>query len=197
MKKKLRKIIVAVTAMVLSAISVTGMTVSADIADNSTDYVMGDVNADGKFTIADVILFQSWLMGSDVTLNNTQAVDFCEDGVLDVFDLCMMKSELINHNDSFIPCTATINDVFVDYVVVINTKQQYPERIWTAEDFKGVENIDVVLDATPPTWNGQVLYVLLKDCSKENVLKMIHEIESLNIEEICTVRPTSWEPGIE
>lgn len=135
-------------------------------------------------------------MGNDVTLDNFQAAEFCEDGVLDVFDLCMMKNELINNNDYFIPCPATIDDVFVGYAIVITIKKQYSKRVWTSEDFKGVENIDAVLDATPPTWNRQVLYILLKDCSKENVLKMIHEIENLNIEEIYTVRPTSWEPGI-
>lgn len=70
MKKQLKRIIVAFTATVLSAVSITGTTVSADIADNSTDYVLGDVNADDKFTIADVILFQSWLIGKDVTLDN-------------------------------------------------------------------------------------------------------------------------------
>lgn len=185
MKKSFKKMIVAVMSAVLSAVSITGMAVNADIT--------GDVNADGKFNIADVTLFQSWLMGNDVTLNNYQSADLCEDGILDVFDLCIMKKELLNNSDDFKPCTATINDVFVDYVVVATTKKQYPERIWTAEDFNGVENIDTVLDATPPNYDNQILYIMLKDCSKENVLKMIHEIENANIEEICTVSPTSWE----
>lgn len=185
MKTILKKIIVAVMSTVLSATSITGMAVSAD--------VMGDVNADGKFNVADVTLFQSWLMGNDVNLNNYQAVDFCEDGVLDIFDLCIMKKELLNSLDEFKPYTNTVIDVFVDYVVVVTMKQQYPKRVWTAEDFKGVENIDTVLDATPPAWSRQTLYILLKECSKENVLKMIHDIENLNIEEIYTVRPTSWE----
>lgn len=191
--KKFKKIIAAVTAIVLSAVGMAGMSVCADDADN---FVMGDANADGKFNIADVTLFQSWIMGKNVTLNNGQAVDFCNDGILDSFDLCMMKSELIANNspvDEFTPCTATIDDVFVDYAIVITMKQQYSKREWTAEDFKGVQNIDTILDATPPTWNRQILYVLLKDCSKENVLKMVHDIENLNIEEIYMVRPTSWE----
>ena len=97
MKNQLKRIIVAFIATVLTAVSITGTTVSADVADNSTDYVLGDVNADDKFTIADVILFQSWLMGNDVTLDNFQAAEFCEDGVLDVFDLCMMKKELLTY----------------------------------------------------------------------------------------------------
>ena len=177
-------------SILLTATALSPVYSSADSSDN----IMGDVNGDGKFTIADVTLFQSWLTGKDVTLDNYQAVDFCADGVLDIFDLCIMKKELLT--DNFKPCTNTINDVFVDYVVVVTMKQQYPKRVWTAEDFKGVENIDTILDATPPAWSRQTLYILLKDCSKENVLKMIHDIENLNIEEIYMVRPTSWEPGI-
>lgn len=54
--KKFKKIIAAVTAIVLSAVGMAGMSVCADDADN---FVMGDANADGKFNIADVTLFQS------------------------------------------------------------------------------------------------------------------------------------------
>ncbi len=187
MKKRFKKITASVMAVICCTAGVAVMNAGAD-------GIMGDVDSDGKFTVADVTLFQRWLMGNDVTLNNYQAADFCEDGVLDIFDLCMMKKELFT--DKFKPYTNTVIDVFVDYVVVVTMKQQYPKRVWTAEDFKGVENIDTVLDATPPACSRQTLYILLKECSKENVLKMIHDIENLNIEEIYMVRPTSWEPGI-
>lgn len=57
----------------------------------------GDVNADGSFSIADVVMLQKWILGiPDVTLPNWEAADLCEDGVLNVFDLCMMKRELIS-----------------------------------------------------------------------------------------------------
>lgn len=62
-----------------------------------TEPVKGDVNADGKFSVADVVMLQKWLICvHDVTLSNWKAADLCEDGVLNVFDLCMMKYELIN-----------------------------------------------------------------------------------------------------
>lgn len=57
MKKQSKRIITSVIATVLSAVGMIGVTVSADVVDNSSDNVMGDVNADGKFTIADVTLF--------------------------------------------------------------------------------------------------------------------------------------------
>ncbi|MDY3257238.1 MAG: bacterial Ig-like domain-containing protein [Ruminococcus callidus] len=64
------------------------------------EIVKGDVNADEKFDISDVVLLQKWLLGvSDVTIPNWKAADFCEDGKLNVLDLCMMKSKLI-YNDS-------------------------------------------------------------------------------------------------
>ena len=57
----------------------------------------GDVNADGKFDIADVVLLQKWLLAvPDTNLPNWKAADMYEDNKLDVFDLCMMKSKLIN-----------------------------------------------------------------------------------------------------
>lgn len=61
-------------------------------------YVMirGDVNADGAFDIADVVLLQKWLLAVPNThLPIWQAADLCEDNRLDVFDLCLMKRELI------------------------------------------------------------------------------------------------------
>lgn len=62
-----------------------------------TEPVKGDVNADGKFSVADVVLLQKWLLAVPGTeLADWKAADLCEDGVLNVFDLCMMKYELIN-----------------------------------------------------------------------------------------------------
>lgn len=61
-------------------------------------YVMlrGDVNADGTFDIADVVLLQKWLLAVPNThLPIWQAADLCEDNKLDVFDLCLMKREMI------------------------------------------------------------------------------------------------------
>ena len=164
--------------------------------------VEGDVNADGKFDISDVVLLQKWLLGvSDVTLPNWKAGDLCEDGKLNVLDLCMMKRKLVENMqsnpeviDEFTPCTATLGDDFVDYMLEVTIKQQYtsdPLKTWTAEDFKNVDNIKLVEDATPPISNRQILYITLENCSKENVLKMIKDIENLQIEEIMSVNPLS------
>lgn len=59
--------------------------------------LVGDVNVDGTFNISDAVLLQKWLLAvPDTHLANWKAADMCEDNKLDVFDLCMMKSKLIN-----------------------------------------------------------------------------------------------------
>lgn len=58
--------------------------------------ITGDVNADGKFDIADVVLLQKWLLAiPDVKLADWEAADLYKDNRLDVFDLCLMKRELL------------------------------------------------------------------------------------------------------
>lgn len=56
--------------------------------------VRGDVNADGTFSIADIIMLQKWLIGAgDIT--DIKAGDLYEDGKINIFDLSIMKQELI------------------------------------------------------------------------------------------------------
>ena len=60
------------------------------------EYLVGDVNADGTFDIEDVVLLQKWLLAVPNTdLKNWKAADLCKDDKLDVFDLCLMKRELL------------------------------------------------------------------------------------------------------
>ena len=63
---------------------------------DKTASVIGDCNADGKFNIADAVFLQKWLLAvPNVSLPDWKAADLCDDGVLNVFDLCMMKRELM------------------------------------------------------------------------------------------------------
>ncbi|MBQ8687276.1 MAG: glycoside hydrolase family 9 protein [Ruminococcus sp.] len=57
--------------------------------------LIGDVNADGTFTIADAIMLQKWLVCAG-DLTDRQAGDLCADGRINVLDLCRMKHELLN-----------------------------------------------------------------------------------------------------
>ncbi|MDD6086180.1 MAG: leucine-rich repeat protein [Oscillospiraceae bacterium] len=63
----------------------------------TTETVEGDVNNDGTFTIADVVLLQKWILTKpDATLKNWKAGDLCEDNIINVFDLCLMKQNIID-----------------------------------------------------------------------------------------------------
>lgn len=59
--------------------------------------IAGDVNADGAFTVADAVMLQKWLLNAG-GINNWYAGDLCEDEVLNVFDLCIMKRMLLSQN---------------------------------------------------------------------------------------------------
>ena len=57
----------------------------------------GDVNGDNVFGVADMLTLQKWLSGSaDVTMPDWTRADLCRDGQIDVFDLCMLRKQLIN-----------------------------------------------------------------------------------------------------
>lgn len=58
--------------------------------------VKGDVNADGEFTVADLVMMQKWLLG-DGNLTDWKAGDLCEDEIIDVFDLVRMRQEIIKN----------------------------------------------------------------------------------------------------
>ena len=55
----------------------------------------GDVNSDGKFNVADIVMMQKWLLCAG-DLTDWKAGDLCKDDRIDVFDLCLMKRLLIN-----------------------------------------------------------------------------------------------------
>ena len=54
----------------------------------------GDVNADGKFDISDAEALQKWLLSTKNSVKNADAGDLNGDGILDVFDLILMKNKL-------------------------------------------------------------------------------------------------------
>lgn len=57
--------------------------------------VSGDVNNDGEYTVADIVLLQKWILAvKDTKLENWKAADLNNDNVLDSFDLVMMRKLL-------------------------------------------------------------------------------------------------------
>ena len=89
--------------MLLPALS-SGNIVQAESSVDPLSMATGDVNADGDFDVSDVILLQKWLLAvPDTQLSDWKAADLCNDEVLDVFDLCLMKRTLIKGVDHGTP----------------------------------------------------------------------------------------------
>ncbi len=61
-----------------------------DVPSEDTE---GDVNGDGVFNIADVVMLQNWIVRNG-KLTNPEKADICKDSRIDIFDLCAMKTML-------------------------------------------------------------------------------------------------------
>ena len=71
---------------------------SSETSPQPSANLMGDVNNDGSFSIADVVMLQKWLTASpNSNLANWKNGDFTKDDRIDIFDFCLMKSELLKH----------------------------------------------------------------------------------------------------
>ena len=69
---------------------------SADIIFKLKFNPTGDINNDGEFNVADVVLLQKWLLAvPDTHLANWETADFCRDNNLDIFDLVLMRKALL------------------------------------------------------------------------------------------------------
>lgn len=56
--------------------------------------VMGDANGDGYLGISDAVTLQNYIIGKG-EIKNLSLVDFTDDGIIDSFDLCLMKKALV------------------------------------------------------------------------------------------------------
>lgn len=61
---------------------------------NSADEVIGDVNADGKFSVVDLVMMQKFLLNNG-ELTDWKAGDLCSDERIDVFDMVMMRQLIL------------------------------------------------------------------------------------------------------
>ena len=99
----MKKILTVISACVLASfVFLERHTYAAEMDKNDGlndaqyEFVAGDVNADGQFSVTDVVLMQKWLLAvPDTKLADWKAGDLCDDDKLDVFDLCLMKRALI------------------------------------------------------------------------------------------------------
>ena len=63
-------------------------------SDSGELTVSGDVNADGEFNAANLVLLQRWLLSKpDSELSDWKAGDLSENDRLDMFDMILMRRE--------------------------------------------------------------------------------------------------------
>lgn len=118
-------------------------TTTEEIVPLAGDIAMadGDINGDGTFGVSDVVLLQKWLLAvPDTHLANWWAADYNYDGRLDVFDLCLMKRELIQSRQT---SQTSLNDII--------TFQMSPSK-------EGVDDFLARADAPKGTYENDELY---------------------------------------
>lgn len=91
-KKQIFNKIIVCTALILASrnFALTG---------RSAENIKGDVNSDGKFSIADIVDFNKFILGNG-SPENLGAGDMNVDGQTDVFDLVMMRQELVSKSSA-------------------------------------------------------------------------------------------------
>ncbi len=104
-------VVVETTAATTTQPTVTTVTTTKPIETS----IIGDVNSDKQFNIADVVLMQKWIIKtSDIKLANWKAGDIDENGKINVIDLALMKEKLLNSS------TSTVS--LADYVKTVQSR---------------------------------------------------------------------------
>lgn len=195
----------------INTVSITQLQAKS-VEEVTTENLLGDVNDDGVVNALDVALLKNWLAGKG-SINNCKNADLNGDGVINIYDWCLLKNNLMNDEnaqlypvenpvviDVFQPYEYSSYDTFhIKYAIEVIIKSQYttnPSKVWTIEDFKGIDNIIEISDNNFPNNKRQYLTLIINNPSTENLLKTIHDIENLNIPEIYMVSPVDWENGV-
>lgn len=96
------------------------------VKNGVSETVKGDINADGKFNVADVVMLQKWLLAvPDTKLEDWQAGDLCMDNRIDVFDLCMMKRLLLSQEMQINPLVGLSYDEAVKKGYISKSEYNY------------------------------------------------------------------------
>ena len=106
--------------------------------------ISGDVNADGRMDVLDVITLQSWLHG---TGNITDAADLNADGCVDVFDLALLKRQLIGkpHEKPVEPPTEPMTEAPTEPATEAPTE---PKNVYEPDGFQFSGKVYLVGDST-------------------------------------------------
>lgn len=105
------------------------------VTADEREKVRGDVNADGEFNVADLVTLQKWLIGlPNAALADWRAADLCEDNQIDVFDLCVMKNELVGDKAIFSVAEGLFNQDNTDTLSLSYPGGLETYTVWKAEE---------------------------------------------------------------
>lgn len=129
--KKLKGLIIATALLICTA-------TAGAVQTNA--FCSGDINGDGRFSVADAVLMQQYLLNSlndsnRMIFENADTVkkaDLNSDGVLDVFDFVMMRDKLVNP-------TAERNITREEFLDLILSKEEF-----TWSDFEQYKSENIV-----------------------------------------------------
>ena len=122
-----------------------------------------------------------------------------------------MKGELLNSSiekeypienpeviDEFTPCTAKLSDIQEPgkFYIIIKCQYSDPNRVWTIDDFEGIDNIKTVTQSYQENPYRTVLEIRLQDEVAEKMLLMVHSIEELGMEEIKEFQFINYTTGL-
>ena len=77
-----------------------GVLIGGTEPDGTTPIVsagVGDLNKDGKITIADIVLLQKFLVNEDVEIADKTAADVDKNGKVNIFDAIKLKRMIISN----------------------------------------------------------------------------------------------------
>ena len=147
----MKKILSVISLCIFVFVVFSGIHTYAIETDNKYNTVAGDVNADGEFSISDIVLMQQWLLAvPDTELTDWKAGDLFKDNRLDVFDLCIMKQLLVqtmtyNPLDSLIGMNYE-NAVLNDYISKSEYNYQISGNLKSTIEDKTGRSLDYSID---------------------------------------------------
>ena len=93
-----------------------------------------------------MVIFQKWLLGSaDAELKNWKAADFCNDNILDIFDLCLMRKALIQSINVPVALSITETGGYAGVHRVWNVYKEDGKCMLSYDDQKGYVNTEPII----------------------------------------------------
>ena len=163
---------------------------SMDIVFRIKIEAYGDVNGDGGFTVADLVRFEKMLLtGEGNEYDHWYDADFCVDGKLDVFDLCIMRKKLIERiNNTFtdleyqcVDVKETNGHAGYPQKALIKNNDELKEFIKDKSEKFNMDNFEKAAEKYTDEWFSEhkLIVVAVEESSINNIVKVKGIIRNL------------------